>query len=181
MVRGIFKSMEQWDIYDENRNRTGKIVDAGAEHGEGEFHLVVTLCLFDHQDRMLIQRRSEDKALWPGLWDVTVGGSAIAGENSREAIQRETREELGLDLELGRPAFTVNYAQGFDDVYVLRHNVDIEELAVPNQEVAEVRWVGYHKVIELMRAGQFLPYRESVMRFVWDFVDRPDVFHESCR
>ena len=170
--------MEQWDIYDENRIRTGKIVEAGTEHGPGEFHLVVTLCLFDAQDRLLIQRRADEKTLWPSLWDVTVGGSAMAGETSREAMQRETREELGLELELGRPAFTANYAHGFDDVYVLRHEVDVSALVVPNREVAEVRWAGDDEVVDLMRANQFLPYRESVMQFVWDFVDKPDVFNQ---
>ncbi|WIM66903.1 NUDIX domain-containing protein [Corynebacterium breve] len=171
-------SIEKWDVYDVHRNRTGKIVDRGTPHGPGEFHLVVTLCLFDERGRMLIQRRSDEKELWPGLWDVTVGGSAVAGENSQEAMQRETFEELGIALDFSRlrPAFTANYRNGFDDVYVLRHPVALATLAIPNREVVAATWATRSEVAELIRAGQFLNYRASFIDFAWDFIDRTDVF-----
>ncbi|WP_444811847.1 NUDIX domain-containing protein, partial [Streptococcus canis] len=56
----------------------------------------------------------------PGLWDVTVGGSALAGETAQQAAMRELEEELGLSLELTgvRPHFTINFGEGFDDTFL---------------------------------------------------------------
>ena len=34
------------------------------------------------------------------MWDITVGGSAMIGENSRQAAMREVAEELGLKIDL---------------------------------------------------------------------------------
>ena len=55
------------------------------------------------------------------MWDVTVGGSAIIGENSRQAATREVAEELGLkiDLENIPPVITKYFSEGFDDIYIL--------------------------------------------------------------
>ena len=82
--------------------------------------------VFNSKGEMLIQQRQEDKKLWPNLWDVSVGGSVIAGETSSEAASRETMEELGIELDLSevRPAFTINFHGGFDDCYLVEKDVD---------------------------------------------------------
>ena len=41
---------------------------------------------------------AQSKKLWPGLWDVGVGGHVDAGEFGYQAIIREATEELGLQL-----------------------------------------------------------------------------------
>lgn len=42
------------------------------------------------------------------MWDITVGGSAIADETSQQAAEREVKEEIGYTLNLRnrRPALT---------------------------------------------------------------------------
>jgi phospholipid/cholesterol/gamma-HCH transport system ATP-binding protein len=47
-----------------------------------------------------------------------VGGSAVSGDDSRQAAEREMAEELGLHLEIShRPNFNINFDGGFDDFY----------------------------------------------------------------
>ena len=36
--------------------------------------------------------------MWPNMWDITAGGHVLAGEFGFQAIIREAKEELGLDL-----------------------------------------------------------------------------------
>lgn len=170
--------MELWDVFDEHRQRTGKQVPRGPVIAEGHFHTVVHLCLFDDLGRMLIQRRAPDKPTWPGQWDFSVGGSVVAGETSAEGVARETREELGIELDPSqlRAAFTFNFPGGFDDFYLVEKPVDLESLAVPNDEVAAVKWARQEEVLALARSGEFIGYRESVLRFVFDFVNYPDIF-----
>ncbi len=59
--------------------------------------LVVGALVHDAAGRIFVQRRSEQRALYPGCWDV-VGGHAEAGEGVREALTRELREETGWRL-----------------------------------------------------------------------------------
>ena len=167
---------ELWDILDDNRRPTGRTAPRQDGLVDGDLHVVVHVCLFNAAGEMLIQRRTETKRDWPGLWDFSVGGSIHAGETSREGALREVREELGLDVELGRPSFTFNFQYGFDDFYLLRHDVALPLAAVPNDEVAEVRWASPDDVVELLRAGEFINYRESVVRFVFDFLDHRNIF-----
>lgn len=168
--------MEMWDLYDVDRIPTGGTVRRQNGLPEGQLHVVVHVCLFDEAGRLLIQRRDEGKQNWPGLWDFSVGGSVHAGETSRAGAVREVREELGLELDLARPSFTFNFQYGFDDFYLLRHDVALPLAAVPNEEVAEVRWASPDDVVELLRAGEFINYRESVVRFVFDFLDHRNIF-----
>ncbi|HMB92443.1 MAG TPA: A/G-specific adenine glycosylase [Rhodothermales bacterium] len=55
--------------------------------------------IFDGEGRILIQRRPEDKMLG-GLWEFP-GGKQEEGETIAETCQREVREELGIDIEIG--------------------------------------------------------------------------------
>lgn len=171
---------ELWDIVDNDRQHTGVRVERQLGLPDGQLHQVVHLCLIDMGGRMLIQRRVDTKSTWPGMWDVTVGGSVIAGETSAQGIAREVREELGLELEFTRPAFTFNFAYGFDDFYVVRADIDERTLAVPNAEVAEVAWASFADIQALKARGEFINYRDSALALVFDFVGedgvRSDIF-----
>ena len=75
---------------------TGETVCRGAKIPDGRFHLQVHVCIFNGKGEMLIQLRQKDKQWYPDLWDYSVGGSAVAGDNSVTAAERETQEELRL-------------------------------------------------------------------------------------
>lgn len=157
--------MELWDVYDANRQPTGRLAVRGQKLAPGDYHLIVHACIFNDAGRLLIQQRQTTKKGWPGLWDVSAGGSALHGETSAQAAAREVREELGLSLDLSgvRPAFTLHFATGFDDVYILRQNVQVENLTLQTQEVAAVRFATLAEVQQLLAAGKFVPYPKTLL------------------
>ena len=70
--------------------------------GGAQPRLVVGLALLDDESapsRLLAARRSAPAAL-RGLWEFP-GGKVEPGEGVREALARECREELGVDVRLG--------------------------------------------------------------------------------
>ena len=107
--------MELWDLYDRDRTPTGEVHQRGKPVPAGRYHLVVHVVIFNSRGEMLIQQRQPFKEGWPNLWDVTVGGSAVAGDTSRTAAQRETLEELGLVIDLSGelPRMTLPFDSGF--------------------------------------------------------------------
>lgn len=154
------KKAELWDVYDKDRVKTGKIHRRGEKLPDGQFHLVVHVCIFNSQNQMLIQQRQPFKAGWNNMWDLTVGGSAVAGDSSSQAAEREVYEELGLKIDLSgvRPDFSVTFPGGFDDYYLIRKDVDLSELVLQETEVQRVKWADKEEVLKMQEEGIFIPY-----------------------
>ena len=161
--------MELFDLYTAEREKTDRKMVRGEPTPEGFYRLVVHVCIFDAQGRMLIQQRQPFKRGWSNLWDITVGGSAIAGDSSRSAAERETREELGLFLDLSavRPSLTIHWENGFDDYYLLTRDVDIRSLHLQAEEVQAVCWASKEKILRMIDSGEFIPYEKSLIELLF--------------
>lgn len=156
----IKKETELWDVYTRDREKTGTLHRRGEKMQDGEYHMVVHICIFNSRNQLLIQQRQPFKKGWSNMWDITVGGSALKGESSAQAAEREVLEEIGLKLDLSevRPDFTINFEDGFDDYYLLEREVDIEELCLQEEEVQAVRWATKEEVIQMQEQGIMIPY-----------------------
>lgn len=157
--------MEYVDIYTAERKLTGRTEVRAKELGEGEYRLVVHAAIFNREGHLLIQQRQPFKRGWSGLWDLTVGGAVTAGETSAQAVVRELQEELGLtwDLHGEPPAMTLTFDHGFDDIYLLRGEVDLQKLRLQPEEVAQARWATQEEVHRMLEDGTFIPYHESLI------------------
>ena len=167
---------EIWDVYDVKRQRTGKTVVRQAAWGFEKYHLIVHVCVFHPDGRMLIQKRAHAKNAWPDLWDVSAGGSALAGEESFQAAEREVMEELGLALDLRnvRPHLSINYERGFDDFYTVIRDVELNRLTLQTSEVAEVRWASLQEVRAMEKERRFVPYFPGLIDLIWQIRDNYD-------
>ena len=86
--------MEYNDIYDKDRNLTGKVHLRGTPWRKGEYGLVVCVWVTDGKGNILLTRRAPEKT-FAGTWENS-GGAAQAGETSLQAITRELYEETGI-------------------------------------------------------------------------------------
>ena len=166
--------LEIWDIYDENRNKTGRTCERGGL-GEGEYHLSVHICIFDREGRMLIQKRADCKRDWPSLWDISAAGAVVVGENTREGAERELSEELGIHRDFGkiRPHLTLNYADGFGDIFILNEDrLDLSTLTLQESEVSEVKYATREEIFSLIDGGEFIPYFKSFIGAIFDIRHR---------
>lgn len=144
--------MEEFDMLDCAGRRTGERIGRDEAHRTGAWHGAFhALLVFEREGRgrVLFQKRSAEKKIAPGRFDVSVGGHYSAGEGPREAGPREIREELGLAVRfeelvpLGRRVFVYCFAPGvreceFQDVYLLPVTVDPAALALQPDEVDAV-------------------------------------------
>jgi len=64
--------------------------------GSKLLHPVVHLHIIDRNGNLLLQKRANAKSLYPGKWDIAVGGHVTFGETIDEALYRESEEELNL-------------------------------------------------------------------------------------
>ena len=161
--------MEKWNLYTIDRVITNRVITRGDDIPKNLYHLVVHVCIFNAKNQMLIQQRQTFKEGWPNMWDVTVGGSAIIGENSRQAAMREVAEELGLkiDLENTSPVITKYFSEGFDDIYILEKEIDISKLTLQYEEVQAVKWAGIEEILDMIGLKKFIPYDKSFIHFLF--------------
>jgi 8-oxo-dGTP pyrophosphatase MutT (NUDIX family) len=149
--------MERRDLYDVNRNLTGKTITKNEPTPEGSYIIVVLVFIQNSEGKFLIQRRSrkyKDGKL------ATTGGHVKAGTTSVEGIIEEIEEELGLSL---RPSDLQVYFSGredssrvFYDDYYARVDADLADLKLQDDEVDEVLWMTVDEIRDAINNGDFL-------------------------
>ena len=150
---------ELWDIYDIDRNKTGRTHLRGEVLKEGEYHLVIHVWVRCADGRFLITRRAPDKEPFPGLWECT-GGSALAGESSEEAALRETYEETGIDHKESRRRCMISYTRGdwHGDVWLFDADFDVSAVRLQKGETTDLCLCTRDEVLALYRGGEFCGY-----------------------
>ena len=79
--------------------------------------LVVAAALVDADNRILIAQRPAGKQL-AGLWEFP-GGKVDPGERPEEALMRELREELGIEVKAACLAPLTFASHAYDDFHLL--------------------------------------------------------------
>jgi len=154
--------VELVDVVDDDDRVIGTVTRAEMRRRNLQ-HRSVGIAVLGTDGRLLVHRRAEDKDVWPGRWDLAVGGVVAAGEDYATAAVREVGEEIGVDAGPGtgvelRPVGAGRYAD--DDVaslvrcYAIVHDGPFR---FDDGEVIEVRWVDRAALDELMSTATFVP------------------------
>ena len=146
--------MEFNDVYDKNRNLTGKLHRRGTRWGFGEYGLVVCVWIYDGKGNLLLTRRAPGKS-FAGTWENS-GGAAKAGENSRQAIARELFEETGIrakEQEFELLSSERNQHTHYD-FYCLKRKVPLSEIVLQPGETDDVKWASMDEVRRMVRDGE---------------------------
>lgn len=161
--------MEIFDLYTVDREKTGETRACVAVHPKGFYHMVVHICIFGSDGKMLIQQRQKTKSGWPNLWDVSSAGAVVSGETSRDGAHRELLEELGVDISFDemRPSMTVNFDNGFDDIYLINKDVELKDLKLQTEEVKDARFASMDEILDMLDKGQFVPYYPELIRLMF--------------
>ena len=146
--------MELNDVYDKDRNLTGKVHRRGDHWGAGEYGLVVCVWVYDGQGHLLLTRRAKGKS-FAGTWENS-GGAAKAGESSREAISRELFEETGIRVEPEEFEYldTERDKNMFYDHYCVKRKVSLKDIVLLPGETDACMWASFGKVHWMIRTGR---------------------------
>lgn len=89
---------EIFEIVDKSGNIIGKETREECHQNKKLIHRAVNVFLFNKKGQVLLQKRSQRKDLYPGMFTGSASGHLDLGENFKQAVLRETKEELGIDL-----------------------------------------------------------------------------------
>ncbi len=91
---------EQLILVNHADEEIGHLSKAECHKDEGILHRAFSLFIFDTAGRLLIQRRSQKKRLWPRFWANSCCSHPRRGETMEQAIHRRLDQELGLTSDL---------------------------------------------------------------------------------
>ena len=149
---------EKIDVLNELGEFTGKVATRDECHQKGLWHRAVYAFIIDKKRNVLLQKRSANKKMWPNMWDVTVGGHVDSNEFGRQALIREVKEELGIDIKdedikylIG--STSINKKENiidkhYNECYLITKEIDIEKIDLQEEEVSEVKFFTKKEILE---------------------------------
>ncbi|RAI99704.1 isopentenyl-diphosphate delta-isomerase [Chitinophaga skermanii] len=86
-------------LVDENDEVVGEMEKIEA-HRKGLLHRAISVFIFNKDQKLLLQRRSQSKFHSSGLWTNTCSGHPLPGETPLQAAERRLLEEMGVACKL---------------------------------------------------------------------------------
>lgn len=128
--------------------------------------IVVTCAIIFKDDKVLIVRRLDGTHL-ENKWEFP-GGKIEQGESMEEALERELKEELGIDAVIGEFFETGEYA--YSDRKIVLHSFLVSEFSggIITNAHEEVRWVMINRLREYEFPEADIPI---ISKLVEDFCD----------
>ncbi len=87
-------------LVDKDDNEIGYKPKVECHKGDGILHRAFSIFIFNMQRQMLLQKRAEQKLLWPLFWSNSCCSHPRKGEDDLTAAKRRLKEELGLEIDL---------------------------------------------------------------------------------
>ena len=151
------KDDELLQVLDENGNPTGRFEKRGIVHNNKLFHNEVALWIIDKENKkVLLQRRSPNKKQNPNKLAICAG-HVVGNETILEALKKETKEELGLDIKdcevnqllTIKRVSSQNYC--FSHNYYLMKKIPLQDIIIQKEELTEVLYMDYEQLKQLVR------------------------------
>lgn len=136
-----------------------------AAHRDALYHRAAHVLLLTRDNRVILQQRSNDKAIAPGRWTSTASGHVKYGSTYNETAVEELKEETGLsgiDLQqLGRLLLVAfsgagdEICRGWTAVYAGRSTVEISDMRPQAGEVNRFEAFPLEEILDAI-SGEFL-------------------------
>jgi isopentenyl-diphosphate delta-isomerase type 1 len=136
-------------------------------------HRVVHVLVFNDNGELLLQKRSINKDVAPGMWDTSLGGHVAPGEDIIYAAKREMEEELGVLPDKLEPIYTFVYKNDYEIELVFTHRcVHNGPFPFDMEEIDDVKFWSMDKIKKAIGKGllsnnfevEFEKYQESLSR-----------------
>ena len=139
---------EIWQEYDFNGERLGGIEPDNFDIDNVKLFGGAALMLYrvrNGEVEFLFQHRSKLLKDNPDKWDVSAGGHVNLNEPVIDALVRETREEIGIDIDKEKVEFAANYIvwKVIVHLYFYDWGERADDFSFDDQEVEEVKWIKY--------------------------------------
>lgn len=168
---------DQLILVNEQDQEIGFCDKASCHQNQGTLHRAFSLFIFNDEGHLLLQRRSQQKRLWPLYWSNSCCSHPRKGETMEYAVSRRLKEELGLTCPLSY-LYKFEYQAQFDtdgaehelcSVYIGKSS---DSIHINLNEIAEWRYISLSdlKAEMISQTNHFTPwFKLEWQRLTQDF------------
>lgn len=160
-------SAEIFPIVTEDGEVIASATRGECHNGSKLLHPVVHLHIFDPNGNLYLQKRPDWKDIQPGKWDTAVGGHIDYGECVEEALRREAREEVGVEVKNPRLLRKYVFESAIERELVNSFMVTTEDTPTPSDELAGGKFWSKEEILENLGKGVFTPNFESEYKMLF--------------
>lgn len=120
-----------------------------------------------YEEKVLVLKRSNTDEIGAGNWEF-VGGSIEYGEGLEEALLREIKEEISIDVKIEKILYATTYnakPNRYDVIIVYKCKAEDDNIKL-SEEHSEYKWVNEKEL------------RQYVYKDIVEALDKYDVFSE---
>lgn len=148
--------MELIDIVDEKNNLTGLRENRMIIHEKNLWHRHVSCWIMNEKGEVLLQKRAKSKKKNPNKWSKT-GGHVNSNEKAEDAIIREIKEEIGIDIDKKKLELINIYKSKnendryFGYNYFIYVNYPVEQYTLQKSEVSKIKYMTIEKIEKIKK------------------------------
>lgn len=141
-------------------------------HEIGLWHRGVHVFLFDKDGKMLIQKRSADRASNPLRLDCSVSEHVQSGEDYLEAAIRGLKEEMGVEnIQIKKLAkFRMNYGINDNEISELYEGiVEPNDVKFDSEEIESISYVSMNELRKMLKENEskFCYWFVEILKLYW--------------
>jgi len=145
------------DVVDDQDRVTHQVTRSEIRRGNLR-HRSVYILVFNSDGRLFIHQRTANKDVFPGYWDVTIGGVVQAGEEYNAAARRELQEELGIHPSALRRLFSMRYDDPANRVAGVVYSCTWDGVVqLQESEIVCGEWIDLDVLLERTQRDRFCP------------------------
>ena len=164
-IQGLSDLIVETSLYDEV---LGVIPKLKAHEGDGVFHRAIAVVIKTPDGKYTLAKRSDQKLLWPGYYDLTIASHPRPGETYQKAAERRCIEELGVTASV-RPLGVFSYFAKYGNYAenelcrVFAAEVQKESIRSNPKEISNVVFEDKEGVLRYSREGSLTPWANIIL------------------
>lgn len=148
-------SEEYLEIVNKDGEVTGLAARSEVHGNPSMLHKVVHVLVFNSSGSLLLQKRSANKDVAPGMWDTSVGGHVSAGEDILFSARREMEEELGVVPQELEYLYAYIHSNPYETELVNTYRCTYDgEISFNREEIDEVRFWKLEEIRQSVGKGR---------------------------
>lgn len=160
---------ELLDLVDENDRVIGTVIKGEANQNPKLIHREIAIIIYDGDNKILIQKRSDKKTVDPDLWTISVAGHIPKDMSPLDAAQMELKEELGFNTSL---VFINKQLLHYDNethfAYLYKGKYTGQKINFDKDEIQKVKFISRTDLEKMSKKGeQIEPHSIKRMRNFW--------------
>lgn len=151
-------SKQEWIDWVDDNNHTLKTVSRAEMREKNLLHRVSSTIVFSPEGQIFAQQRTQSKDVYPGLFDLMVGGTVVSGETPEQNAVREVAEELGITGVPLYPLFQHHFKDEHTNSLIFLFACQYSgKITLQEEEVAWGDWISRETAQEWVEGGKLCP------------------------